>query len=124
MIRSLLRTIGVGADPGLVGSQPRSPRWPAVMKDFLRGKACSVCGATKGLTAHHVVPFHVDPTRELDPANLLAVCDHAPNATCHLEVAHLGDWRRWNPEIREHAATLLAARQAAIRRQKATPPGL
>ena len=113
MIRRLLGLAPI--DHGQIAAGvPRSPQWPAFLKRFLAGKACAVCGRRdEPLTGHHIVPFHVDPARELDASNVLPVCDDSPTRRCHLLVCHLGDWRLWNRQAREHAATLLAARQAA-----------
>lgn len=114
MIRFLIRAVGIRPDPGLVGSQPRSPRWPAWLKKFLVGKVCVVCERNdEPLTGHHVVPFHVDPSREMDPTNVEPVCDDSPTRKCHLLVGHLGDWRLENKDFRAHAATLREARRRA-----------
>ncbi len=114
MIRRLL---GLAADHGQVAAgAPRSPRWPAWLKKFLVGKRCAVCGRNdQPLTGHHVVPYHVDPSRELDPDNVEPVCDDSAARRCHLLVGHLGDWQLVNPGFRAHAAALLAAREAAKR---------
>ena len=113
MIRRLL---GITADPGQVAAGvPRSPKWPAWLKRFLAGKRCAVCGRNdQPLTGHHVVPYHIDPARELDPSNVEPVCDDSPARKCHLLIGHLGDWQLVNQDFRQHAATLLAARQRAM----------
>jgi hypothetical protein len=77
----------------------RSGRWPAVRADYLREhRTCEACGV-KAAVVHHVFPFHEYPERELDRANLIALC-----RGCHLTVGHDGNWREWNPCVREHAA--------------------
>lgn len=43
---------------------------------------------------HHVVPVHIDPTRELDPANLITLCP--PH---HLLFGHLMLWEAYNSEV-------------------------
>ena len=98
-------------DPGLIasGGKPRDPRWQSWLKKHLVGKSCVVCGATEGLTGHHVIPFHEDPSKELDPDNVDPVCIEG----CHFVVAHLHDWRLTNPDFRKDAALLLAQRRAA-----------
>lgn len=56
------------------------------------------------MRVHHVVPFHVDPSRELDPSNLMTLCEAKKyGINCHLLVGHLGNWRRWNPFVWLHA---------------------
>jgi hypothetical protein len=63
---------------------PRSGKWPPLERDVLRATPnCTVCGE-KAECVHHVIPVHVDPSKELDRANLAAVCE-----TCHGFVGHL-----------------------------------
>ena len=102
-------------DPGVIaaGGQPRSPKWDAWLKAFLKGKACIACGAKDGLTGHHVVPFHVDPSRELDAANVVPICSDR----CHIVHGHLDDYQLENPSVREDAAAHLAKRRAAQARR-------
>ena len=101
-------------DPGVLaaGGVPRSPRWPAVSRAFLRGASCIACGQREGLTAHHVIPFHVRPDLELDERNLVPLCSDR----CHIVFGHFNDFRLDNPEVREHAAKFLAGREMAKRR--------
>jgi 5-methylcytosine-specific restriction protein A len=110
VIRSLLRTIGIRPDPGLVGSQPRSPRWPSVRAAHLRAHpTCAACGSRDELEVHHVVPYHVDRSRELDPSNLLTLCA----TPCHRVHGHLMSWKRWNVSAVADAAAYLARLGAA-----------
>jgi 5-methylcytosine-specific restriction protein A len=82
------------------GGQPRSPKWPAVRRAWLRlHPACEVCGTTRALDVHHVVPFWQDRSRELDPTNLISLCRQH-----HFTFAHYEDWRLFNPTIRADAA--------------------
>lgn len=90
-------------------SEGRSSHWPAVAHAHLKlHPACAACGATKDLDVHHVVPFHVDPSKELLESNLLTLC-----RLHHLD-AHCGDWKLWNPQAVnraiQHLADWLAAR--------------
>lgn len=56
------------------------------------------------MRAHHVVPFHIDPTKELAADNLLTLCEAKRyGLNCHLLIGHLGNWRRWNPLVRVDA---------------------
>jgi hypothetical protein len=80
-----VRSFGVG----------RSRKWPALRAAHLkRFPACAATGSTTDLEVHHVVPVHVDPERELDPGNLLTLSREA-----HFTLAHLRDWRAYNPAI-------------------------
>jgi hypothetical protein len=82
----------------------RSPKWPSVRRHFLVDKVCAVCGGRAKLEAHHIVPFHLDPARELDPANLIALCE-GRGVNCHLLFGHLGDFASVNTRVRDDAAT-------------------
>ena len=77
----------------------RSPQWFSLRKWFLEGKICAVCGKTDRLEAHHIEPFHINPSRELDPKNLIALCEGMKSVNCHLWFGHLGDYRGCNPDV-------------------------
>lgn len=98
-------------DPGLIasGGKPRSPRWSSWLKRFLVGKTCVVCGADDDLTGHHVIPFHEDPSLELDESNVEPVC----RDVCHLLIGHLKDWRLTNKHFREDADLIRRQREEA-----------
>lgn len=77
----------------------RSPKWSIVRKEHLvKEPSCRVCGRLTDLAVHHILPFHCYPTRELDPENLITLCD-APGGGCHFRFGHLWDWTSWNPTI-------------------------
>jgi hypothetical protein len=78
----------------ILGSAPRSPKWPAVRKHFLEGKVCAACDQRTDLEAHHIQPFDQCPERELDPQNLICLCRQ-----CHFFIGHLQDWRVSNPYV-------------------------
>lgn len=83
----------------------RSNRWPAVRDAYLEAhQTCEACGGKENLRVHHVEPVGIAPDRELDPTNLITLCD---GHHCHLMVGHLGDWRAWNPTVRQDAAAML-----------------
>lgn len=97
-------------DPGANG-HPRSPHWSAVRDAFVKSKCCAACGRKDKLNVHHILPFHLYPARELDPANLIVLCEGS--TACHLTLGHLGDWKRFNPHVVEDAARLLKRFQEA-----------
>lgn len=100
--------------PLLLGD--RSPRWPAVRAAHLRQHpACEACGCRSNLEVHHVVPYHMDRTLELDPANLLTLC-----RTDHLVFGHCGDWAVANPCVRNDTAWW-RARVQEVRRMEGLP---
>lgn len=89
----------------------RSPQWPRVEREFkTTHPRCEACGTGKGLLAvHHVMPFHINPRLELDPANLITLCEAWIGGNkCHLRIGHLGNWKKWNPNVRADAAKNLA----------------
>lgn len=85
----------------------RSCAWPAARKEHLTlFPVCAICGGALSLEVHHILPFHVRPDLELDPDNLLTLCERKKyGINCHLLVGHLGDYRRYNPDVRVDAET-------------------
>lgn len=82
----------------------RSSGWAKVRAAFLKThKLCAVCRKSKKLEAHHIVPFHIYPKGELDPGNLIALCEADPHFNCHLLFGHLGNFKGWNPHVRHDA---------------------
>lgn len=101
----------------VVAAHARSSKWPAVRDAYLvLHPACEACGSRDDLDVHHVKPFHIDPTRELDPTNLITLCssDRTPDngaesRNCHLHIGHKcadgrGRWTCENPDVRKDAA--------------------
>lgn len=77
----------------------RSSKWPKTRKvHLLENPYCANCGKKKkiGMQVHHIVPFSIDPSKELDKDNLLTLCD---NPRCHLDKGHLGYFKSWNPQV-------------------------
>jgi len=96
-----------------VFGKSRSPKWAAVRQVHLEEyPRCAVCGRAKHLEVHHVEPFHLSPELELDPLNLLTLCDH-PAGSCHLIFGHYGDWSLWNPTVRNDAEYYRAGKEIA-----------
>lgn len=91
----------------------RSGEWKRVRRHHLRSyPTCAACGRGSRITVHHVVPVSVDPSRELDPSNLITLCrGWRSEGGCHLKYGHRGSWSSWNPlVIREAAAALQSFR--------------
>ena len=61
-----------------------------------------MCGSTKDLQVHHMLPFVDDPTKELDDSNLITLCESS-GIECHLKHGHLGNWHQYNPRIQSLA---------------------
>jgi 5-methylcytosine-specific restriction endonuclease McrA len=84
----------------------RDSRWPALRAAHLRAfPTCASCGGKDVLEVHHAVPVHIDPSRELDPTNLITLCE---KRRCHLIVGHIWNWKLMNTKVRDIAAALLA----------------
>ena len=109
-------------------ASPRSPKWPSLERRLINEHPwCAACGKTLDqlqaigarLTGHHIVPFHLNEARELDPANVICLCDAAgPGADrrdrCHWLIGHNGkSWGDSNPQVVADAAALFAKRHPA-----------
>jgi hypothetical protein len=81
----------------------RSSSWPKVRKDFLdKNPVCAFCGGKESLEVHHIKPFHLDPSLELDNANLIVLCESKKyGVNCHLFFGHLGNYKKENINIKE-----------------------
>ena len=83
---------------------PRSSAWPKVRDAHLERKhCCAACGRRDRLDVHHITPVFVDPSKELEPDNLITLC----RATCHFLIGHLGYWKSYNKDVKQDAAALL-----------------
>jgi 5-methylcytosine-specific restriction endonuclease McrA len=88
------------------GLPARSPRWPAVRGAHLkRNPTCAACGTKDKLEVHHVHPFHLFPNLELEPSNLLTLCETGGN--CHLFIGHHKLFKSYNLQARKDAEVLL-----------------
>lgn len=79
----------------------RSSQWPKKRKQHLeKFPCCAVCGSYTKPEVHHIIPVHVDRSKELDDNNLITLCDKY----CHFIFGHLMSWKSWNTNIVEEAA--------------------
>jgi len=79
----------------------RSGRWAFARKTFLlTHPACEVCRRTTDLNVHHKKPFHLFPALELDPRNLVTLCE-SKGMNCHFVFGHLANWKSYNTNIDE-----------------------
>ena len=79
----------------------RSSKWSDVRNQFLKqNPTCAICGKTdkKVLAVHHKQPFHLHPELELDPSNLITLCESA-GMHCHITFGHLGNFKSFNINI-------------------------
>ena len=81
--------------------QKRADGWLEFRDAYVRDNPkCLVCGATRKLQVHHIVPFHIAPDLELDPTNLITLCTRKKyGINCHLLIGHLGNYRKTNPNV-------------------------
>lgn len=79
----------------------RSGHWPTVRKNHLVDHpVCEVCGGDSRLQVHHRVPFHLHPELELEPTNLITLCEADKNGiNCHLAIGHLGSYKSFNLDV-------------------------
>lgn len=86
----------------LHGHGARSPHWSAVEREHRkREPLCVACGYSgKELQVHHIWPFHLHPELELDPSNLLTLCER-PGWNHHLLLGHLDEWQSYNEHVRD-----------------------
>ena len=79
----------------------RSSQWRKVRKAAIdKHPYCAACGGISKLEVHHIVPFNIDPSLELDPKNLIVLCESGHGGVnCHLHYGHLGNYAHINPEV-------------------------
>ncbi len=102
--RSTRRRTDHGARIARKHGHERSPQWGRVEKQhLLREPVCAACGYQgRGLQVHHIKPFHLHPALELDPNNLITLCE-IPERDHHLLIGHLDNWESYNMHVRRDA---------------------
>jgi len=85
----------------------RSGHWSTVRKHHLKKNAeCVVCGDKSKLEVHHIKPFHTHPELELEPSNLLTMCESKSyGIICHLLIGHNGSYKNINPNVVEDSSS-------------------
>lgn len=74
----------------------RSPKWSSIRKQHIKDNpCCAACGRCTKVEVHHIEPVHVNPNRELDPTNLITLCDDP----CHIVFGHLMNYKSWNISV-------------------------
>ena|SRR3990167_491060 len=89
--RESLKTLGAA----------RSSGWNKVRKEHLRlNPNCALCGGNKIIEVHHKKPFHLKPELELEPSNLITLCESGKNGiVCHRAFGHLGSYQSVNSQV-------------------------
>ena len=85
----------------------RSPQWQTVRKHHLKKyPKCALCEGETKIEVHHIKPFHKYPEIELEPTNLITLCEsYSYGICCHRTVGHLGDYKKINPDVVNDAST-------------------
>lgn len=85
----------------------RSKKWKKVRNAFLKANpVCACCGCDSNLNVHHIKPFYLFPELELEPTNLITLCEtNSKGINCHLLIGHLGNYRNINPYIYQDIKT-------------------
>ena len=114
--RGILRKRDHGAHIAKQHGHERSSQWHRVRnKHLLREPTCVVCGRKgRGLQVHHIKPFHLHPHLELDPRNLVTLCQ-VKGRDHHLLLGHLNEWESYNEHVREDAKRFYRKTAAQIR---------
>ena len=105
-----------GAHVARKHGRERSPEWSRVAKEHLhREPACLACGYKgRKVQVHHIKPFHLHPQLELDPDNLITLCE-ARGREHHLLLGHLDAWDSFNEHIRADVKHFYRKTAAQIR---------
>jgi 5-methylcytosine-specific restriction enzyme A len=90
-------------DPNKIQGKKRSNKWPSVRRAYLKKHPkCFVCLGIKKIEVHHKKPFHLHPELELDPTNLITLCENEKNGVnCHLLFGHLGNFKSLNENVED-----------------------
>ena len=83
----------------------RNSKWPTIRKHYLEANPiCAACGGTETLEVHHIKPFSLHPELELDPLNLITLCESKKGGiTCHLVWGHISNYKSFNENVVEDA---------------------
>ena len=80
----------------------RNPEWNKLRRLHLkRYPKCAVCGAIKrDNVAHHIMPVQRHPKLEMDPTNLITLCERGKfGANHHLFIGHLQNYQSYNEHV-------------------------
>ncbi|NDD53898.1 hypothetical protein EBZ39_08455 [bacterium] len=85
----------------ILAVRQRASAWRAVRAAHLEKEpACQACGRTGDVIVHHVIPVSFNPSRELDPENLITLC----SSPCHIVFGHFMSYHCYNKDVRRMAA--------------------
>ena len=102
---SILNTILNLFRPDTSFGARRDKDWRRESKAFKKGKVCAMTGTKKKLQVHHVFPVWLFPEKEMDKRYWIVLSGKKLYGVVpHLFLAHLGNYRRYNPNIVKDAA--------------------
>ncbi len=79
----------------------RSSKWSKVRKAHLKeNPECAVCGKTENTVPHHILPFYLFPDQELNPDNLITLCEKKSH---HIQFGHLMYYKSFNLSVKSDA---------------------
>lgn len=105
MIKELINNIQDKIKGKVPSGVKRSDRWPEVRSEHLKMEPiCQCCGGKNKLQVHHKKPFHLNPELELNPNNLITLCEDGSH-NCHILFGHLRNFKSYNPNVVEDVKT-------------------
>ena len=101
MLDFLLQLLPVWLRPRkILEMRQRAGEWRRIRAEHLaKEPACVACGRTDRVTVHHIIPVSISPILELDPQNLITLCDQP----CHFVFGHFMNYHCYNNEVRKMA---------------------
>lgn len=101
MIKQIIDNIKDRISGKVPSGTKRSNKWPEARAAHLKIEPlCQVCGTTEKLQAHHLKPFHLHPELELDPKNLITLCEK-PGRNHHILFGHLMNFKSFNVNCKD-----------------------
>ncbi len=110
-----------GAEIAAEHNLVRSEHWPVIEEAFkAEHPQCEACTVgdpgADAVQVHHVLPFHFAillgrPDLELDPRNLISLCEKEKGEDAqdhHLLLGHLDDFQSYNKDVRDFAVKFLS----------------
>lgn len=84
----------------ILEARQRAGEWRRVRAEHLaKEPVCVACGRAANLNVHHIIPVSISPMLELDPQNLITLCE----TPCHIVFGHFMSHHCYNREVRKMA---------------------
>lgn len=100
------RVLRIPSKPRVMRGIRRSDTWPTIRLSHLQQQPeCQACGSRNGLEVHHIIPIHVDKSKELTPTNLITLCENPATGFCHYIFGHLAlSWFHYDADVIQHVS--------------------